>query len=256
MNAIKHATIVYFSPANHTEGLCRWISAQLPYPTELVSVTAHGDHNITHYTKEDLVIFAVPSFGGRVPAIALTKLQECKGNHTPCILLATYGNRDYDDTLLELKEAVESLDFQPIAAIAAICEHSIMKVYGAERPDQQDLMQLKTYLDQILVKLEQSELIDITVKGAHPFKAYHGIPLKPKTNSRCTSCGLCTRECPVNAIDQADPQSTDNDSCISCMRCISICPSQARTMNQVMVKASILKLKKECSKRKENELYL
>ncbi|MFR9233794.1 MAG: flavodoxin family protein [Eisenbergiella massiliensis] len=97
---------------------------------------------LSHATpgREDFCIIAVPSFGGRVPAAALERLTQLKAGHTPAVLGAAYGNRAYDDTLLELQEAVEHSGFCPVAAIAAVTEHSIMHQYGTGRtPGQAEL---------------------------------------------------------------------------------------------------------------------
>ena len=50
--------------------------------------------------------------------------------------------------------------------------------------------------------------------------------LKPKSDKKCESCGICAKLCPVNAIPLDDPKETNSEKCISCMRCISICPKK------------------------------
>lgn len=253
---ITHSTIVYFSPANHTQQVSNWLMSQLPWPTTLLNITANDMHCQTTFDERELVIFAVPSFGGRVPHIALQKFQECSGSNTPCVLLVTYGNRAYDDTLLELQRCVEPLGFQPYAALAVVCEHSIMHSFASHRPDDKDYQQLKGYLERILHRLHTLQGRTLSVPGTFPFKEYHGIPLKPKTSSTCTSCGVCSTSCPTGAIDPTNPGAIDKDCCISCMRCVTICPVHAKEVNQLMVKASTLKMKKACSDRKESELFL
>ena len=49
---------------------------------------------------------------------------------------------------------------------------------------------------------------------------------------------------------------TDKSACVSCMRCVGLCPAGARELNGVMVSAAALALKKACSVRKDNELFL
>ncbi|MBD9336332.1 MAG: 4Fe-4S dicluster domain-containing protein, partial [[Ruminococcus] faecis] len=72
----------------------------------------------------------------------------------------------------------------------------------------------------------------------------------------CGSCGLCAAKCPSGAIPSDNPKQTDKDKCISCMRCISVCPTHSRKLNPLMLAAASQKLKKACSGRKENELFL
>ena len=40
-------------------------------------------------------------------------------------MIAVYGNRDYDDTLLEMKDILTERGFTVIAGLAAIAQHSI-----------------------------------------------------------------------------------------------------------------------------------
>ena len=76
--------------------------------------------------KNDMVIIAMPSYGGRAPAVAISRLKEIKGNEAKCIIICVYGNRAYEDTLVEMEDAAKECGFRVIAAISAIAEHSIM----------------------------------------------------------------------------------------------------------------------------------
>ena len=76
------------------------------------------------FSKEDLCIIGVPSFGGRVPAIALERIKALSGNNATAILITVYGNRAYEDTLIELEDTLIEKNFTCQAAIAAVAEHS------------------------------------------------------------------------------------------------------------------------------------
>ena len=49
-----------------------------------------------------LSIIGVPVYGGRVPVEAISRLQRLKANNTPAVIVVVYGNRDYNDAILEL----------------------------------------------------------------------------------------------------------------------------------------------------------
>ena len=92
--------------------------------------------------------------------------------------------------------------------------------------------------------------------GNRPYRQYGGVPFKPTVNKKCTSCGLCAKECPTGAISLDDPKITDNDKCISCMHCVAVCPKKARNYSKFISFIAGRNMKKICSGRKENKLYL
>ena len=50
------------------------------------------------------------------------------------VLMCVYGNRAYEDTLVELADTAEKAGFHVIAAVAAIAEHSVVRRFAAGRP--------------------------------------------------------------------------------------------------------------------------
>lgn len=218
------------------------------------------------FSEEDVCIIAVPSFGGRVPAPALEQIGKMSGQKAKTILMAVYGNRDYDDTLLELREAAEGAGFCSCAAVAAVAEHSIMHQYGTGRPDSEDEKELIQFAEKIREQVEKTKNIRkddtraaeyvLNVPGNRPYREYNGVPFQPKADKRCNKCGICAKSCPTDAILPENPSSLNKDKCISCLHCIAVCPHHARSLNPLLLAVGTKKMKKECSGRKENHLYL
>lgn len=255
---------ICFSPTNSTKKVLELLSGVWHKEVNHTDITDYANREKTgEYGDRDLVYIGVPSYGGRVPALALERLRNMKGHQTPAVLVATYGNRDYDDTLLELEEAVIKQGFCPIAAAAVVTEHSIMHQYGTGRPDEKDKEELQSFAGQVRQRLLKASAGDpaeeergLGLKGTRPFKEYKGVPLKPSTGKKCTGCGLCAKKCPSGAIHTDNPRITDKDKCISCMRCVRICSNDARSVNKLMLMAAGLMMKSECAGRKNNEFYL
>ena len=197
---------------------------------------------------------AVPSYGGRIPSVVTDMFRNARVNGTKAILVAVFGNRAIDDTLLELQDVLEASGFVCIAGMEAVAEHSLMHQFGTGRPDQQDEKELLEFA----VKIMQSDETQRTPKfpGNRPYREYGGVPLKPAANGKCTSCGLCAKECPAGAIPLNTPKLTDKDKCISCMHCVAVCPKKARNYSKLVSFIAGRKMKTVCSGRKENKLYL
>ena len=86
-----------------------------------------------NFEKEDLCLVAVPSYGGRIPSTVTDMFCNVKADGTKAILVAVFGNRAIDDTLLELQDVLEASGFVCIAGMEAVAEHSLMNQFGTGR---------------------------------------------------------------------------------------------------------------------------
>lgn len=247
---------IYFSPTKNTEKIVKIIASEIGEYKEIDLSKRNCNFELS-FNEEDICIIGVPSYGGRVPAIALQRIKHFKANNTKTILVVSYGNRTYEDTIKELADNVSQSGFCCLGAISAVAKHSIMPQFATTRPDNTDKKRLIQFTKQILNKMKTNSTYEkLKLPGNYPYREYHGIPLKPKTTKNCTNCKLCAKTCPVNAISMEDATITNKKLCISCMRCIKQCPSNGRKLNSFLLKIASKKLKKVCMDRKENELFI
>ena len=248
---MKVAEII-FSPTGGTGKVARLIGGQWGESAVHIDLCdAKADFSQCDMTGMDMALVATPSYGGRAPAVAIERLKQIAGRGVRCTLVCVYGNRAYEDTLVEMADAAQACGFRVVAAIAAVAEHSILPQYATGRPDDADGAQLADFAARIADK--DSEVS--TLPGMRPYKKSGGAGLVPKATKDCVRCGLCAEQCPVQAIDPAD-LTADSKACIGCMRCVRQCPHKARAVNGAMVSMAAMALRKACSVRKENELFL
>ncbi len=254
------ATQIVFSPTGGTQRVVNILTSEWNISVNKVDLTnANTDYTVLHFDKDDIAVIAIPSFGGRVPALAAERIKKINGNQALCVIVCVYGNRAYEDTLIELNALAEQSNFKVIAAVSAVAEHSIMHQYATGRPDQQDENQLQDFARKIYSKINDHPSACSTalqIPGNTPYKKAGGAGLVPKATGKCTSCGLCADGCPAQAINKENIKTADSKKCISCMRCVVTCPQSARKVNNAMVSIAALAIKKACLERKDNELYI
>lgn len=245
---------LYFSPTGGTKKVMDAVCSS--WDCEKIGVDmadATLDMAGLEFGGDDVLVVAVPSFSGRVPQFLIPKLGALRGNSTPAVLVAAYGNRDFDDTMIELKNVLEPAGFRCMCAVAASAQHSLMPVYGAGRPDAADIAELEAFSKKCRGAVEKRAAAEIP--GNIPYREYLSVPLRPEADKSCNSCGLCAMSCPVGAISAQDIRTSDKAKCISCMLCVTVCPQKARHLNGIMQRAAQVKMKKLCSGRKENKLF-
>ena len=255
----KNVTALYFSPTGGTAQVARDIAAKLKGESRELDVTVKAEN--TAFAPGDLVVAAVPVYGGRVPAPVAERLSHVSGGGAFAVAVAVYGNRAYEDALLELKNLLEARGFRVIGAGAFLARHSIMPRYGEGRPDGADLAKQSRLASAVAAKLAAAQTPEqvsgVTVPGNMPYRKFGGLPLHPTVNKvRCGKCGRCAAQCPVGAIPKADPTKTDTGKCITCMRCVRECPHYARSISPLLLSAAAAKLKKECTERKKPEYFV
>lgn len=248
---------ITFSPTGGTKKVSNFLANELYrniIDIDLSNVNAN--FHLFSLTNKDIAIIAVPSYSGRVPSIAAERIAQIKGNDAKAVIVCVYGNRAYEDTLVELQDIVQQAGFSVISAIAAIAEHSIAHKYATNRPDKNDYGILKEFAGKISDKLKRNDFSTPVIPGNRPYRKAASTGIVPKATKACTQCGLCASRCPVGAINKNIPAKVNKKVCISCMRCISVCPHNARKVNGLLLGIVNIMLKKACTIRKECELYI
>lgn len=247
---------IIFSPTGGTKAVADALASGFGREAEIIDLCDPAFTASFSISPEDMCIIAAPAYGGRVPALAISRLSQLQGNGARAVLVAVYGNREFEDTLIELKDASSVAGFVPFAAVSAIAEHSIARQFAAGRPDANDIAELSAFAANLSTYSANNPAPNLNIPGNFPYKEFKGSSAKPITSDACTGCGLCAEKCPASAIPADHPEQTDAAKCISCMRCISVCPVDARALHPDLMTGIGQMLSKVASGHKENRFYL
>lgn len=139
---IKSIQPVYFSPTHTSAKIVSTIA-------EGMNIIVNKEIDLTYpfadqktILSDTLTIIGVPTYAGRVAPTALERLQKIKGDNTPAIIIVLYGNRDYEDALLELRDTVNNwvlslLPVEPLSGNTRIARRNF--------PRQPDVPMYPTY---------------------------------------------------------------------------------------------------------------
>lgn len=211
----------------------------------------------------DLVVVGVPVYAGRVPALAVERLKGLQGNGASMVVTVVYGNREYEDALLELRNMVQERGFKVVAGCAFIGEHSFstsdMKI-AAGRPDEDDLKVARDFAKQIndcVQALDGQGQGTLSVPGDDPYKeGMMNLPFTMEVDKeKCTLCESCISTCPAGAISLSDQIVMSADLCILCCACVKTCPEEAVNLTAPPLKEKVVWLHENCQVRKEPVLY-
>ena len=236
----RKITALYYSPTHTSARVCYGVAGGFNSPGSTIA-----DREITHaslgggceFGSEDLVVVAVPVYRGRVAPVAVERLAQYKGRNTAAIAVVVYGNRDYEDALLELCDLLRGQGFVTVAAAAFVGEHSYSRAEmptAQGRPDVDDMDLARDFGEQCRGKLDLlggvADIPELVVRGNIPYKSVDAMAQSAPVldDSLCVQCELCIESCPVEAISYGgDSISCSPEICTQCCRCVKDCPEGA-----------------------------
>lgn len=228
-----------------------------------IDLTPPGTEDVMHdLTRDELTIIASPVYGGRIPSTAIERLKNLRADGSPAVLVVVYGNRAYEDALLELKDLATGLGFKAVAGAAFIGEHSYSTPetpIATGRPDEADLEKARAFGAKVKAKLDRLTSIPrLVVPGNRPYKERRvREPRSPETEpDTCILCGTCARICSTGVVTVSEAVKTEKEGCISCTACVKNCPTGARHWGDEGVKKMAEWLHTNYSARKEPEFFI
>lgn len=228
----NHLHSVVFSPCGGTSHVLRAVCGGTGATVIEHNITTPAMRNeAIAFTENDLVYIAFPVYGGLLPVNAQEVFQTLSGKNTPAVLVAVYGNRAWEGALVDMHQLVVERGFKPIAAAAAIAEHSIITEIAAHRPDAADTRLLAQFGRKSREHAASNPpMLPAPGKSRTRTQYPKGTAFIQCDETLCTGCGICVNNCPTAAIQPEAPQDTNPDACIVCTACVKYCPEKARAI--------------------------
>lgn len=263
---VKRVKLIYFSPTGTTqkvlESIAKGITVEEVGHINL-TLPEEAQQTIPPFSDE-LVIIGAPVYGGRLPVEAVNRFRRLKANRTLAVPIVVYGNREFEDALLELKNLAIELGFNPVAGGAFIGEHSFATKevpIANGRPDSLDVQKAMDFgakiKDKVTALQSPEAPMDLEIPGRFPYEGgARPMAVSPLTQEdMCTVCGTCASVCPTAAISINGRVATKIERCIRCCACVKNCPTGARVWEDSMMKKIANWLNENCSTRKEPQIF-
>lgn len=263
---VKQVKLIYFSPTGTTQEIVESIAKGFGIKDVVhINLTLpKGVEQTISLVSDELVIIGAPVYGGRLPVDAIKRFKKIKASKTLAVLIAVYGNREFEDALLELKNLAVELGFIPVAAGAFIGEHSFATKdvpIANGRPDRLDVQKAMDFgvkiKDKVAALQSSDAQMDLEIPGRFPYESggARSMAVSPVTKEdTCTICGTCASVCPTAAITINGSVATKIELCIRCCACIKKCPTDARVWEDNTMKNIASWLNENCSTRKEPQI--
>ena len=237
---------VYFSPCGNTAKVVKeaaeaFAEASGNSAVENFSITTpEGRRKPLNFTDDDFVVIGVPTYAGRVPNKIMPFIRdEIKGNNTPAAAVVTYGNRSFDDSLIELATLMKDNGYIVTGGGAFVSEHSFAEKLATGKPDKTDCSRAAELGRSLYSKMLKKDYSEPELPGNKNFNKYYvpkgrdGKPAvflkaKPFTDHElCTKCGNCAEVCPMGSISPEEDYEVTG-ICIKCQACIKNCEPGAK----------------------------
>ena len=197
-----------------------------------------------------VAVFSVPVYGGHVAPPASEWIKKISGEGAMAVATVVYGNRDYENALVELGDMLRTRGFRIAGGATFVGEHSYSTArfpIAAGRPDCCDLEQALRFGAALKEKMLRRSVDDIDLSAivhtenpaAATARFYEGVmkirssgtvPRTPVVDEAgCVHCGRCVAVCPMGAITEGNECHTDAGRCIDCCACVKACATGART---------------------------
>ena len=176
----KRVTAVYFSPCGNAGKIAERIAASMAEVLQAERATVDftlpgAREQVYTFGPEDVVVFVMPVYAGRLPNKMLPCVQELfKGDHTRAPSLLFLRQPELWRRSTELRDGLVNNGFVPFAAAAIPSEHSFDSRLATGRPNAEDLEAIGAFAKQAAERITAGTAETIVqVPGNSPVGPYY-----------------------------------------------------------------------------------
>lgn len=166
--------VYYFSPTGGTKKVSGIFAAAVG--KEAVWHDFGDKQTVIEQPQGELIAVAAPVFAGRIPSVVREKIKTLAGEGKKAVAIAVYGNRAYEDALLEMHDILLQAGFTVMAAAAFVAQHSIVPEVGAGRPDAEDEKEIRAFAEAVK---NSTSAENIHVPGNRPYRPGMNVQVTP-----------------------------------------------------------------------------
>jgi len=261
---LRRGRLAYFSPTQTTRRVLLSIAVGMDLAEikdEDLTATDARTRFIAPVTEDEIALLGAPVYCGRLPQEGALRLRRLEGHDTPAVVVVVYGNRAYEDALLELRDLATERGFRPIVGAAFIGEHSFCSAehpIAVGRPDAVDLTWARELGREVAAQLASlsapAAIPLLEVPGNFPYEDVDkpfGRITPVTLLDACNACGACAQACPTAAISVNGVATTKAALCIMCCACVRACPNGARVLQAPQILQAAEWLSIHCAEPKQ-----
>jgi ferredoxin len=250
---IRKVVIVFCSPAGSTNHVAQIIEKQartLESPVTVIDLAEEPDIPFLMTQLKDAkdnvcLYIGSPVYAAHpVPPVLsfISHLPPAREGYA--VPFVTWGGVSSGVALHDMGLALEQKGYRILGGAKILAEHSLMwradTPLGSQHPDAQDDRMIQGLVEEVHARLKQPtpktlppsrlayqpEARRIEMAQSTLDAAKGRLPKKEVIQGRCTGCGICMDECPVEAVSLS-PYPVFGPTCISCYNCVRSCPEEA-----------------------------
>ena len=279
---IRKALLVYCSPAGSTAHVARIMRqkiAALETPVTMIDLSDYPDVDFIipqlFDAKDNICLYiGSPVYAAHpIPPIMefIARMPQAKNGFS--VPFVTWGAVTSGIALYEMGAALAQKGYPVLGAAKILSRHSMMWAadmpLGADHPNAEDDRMIETLLQAVADKLRKTEPPTLAPSvldyQAQPLRdqmaqssfeqAKSRFPQRKVLIERCTQCGVCVENCPVEAIQLTDAPEI-GPVCIHCLNCVRLCPESAIVADLLPVYERLHALAEKIKERPCTQIYI